>query len=83
MLRSKVTGLDALGQWQHDAPVVRRLDASTSVDIFGPMPAQAGVSDHLQEGMMNVRAISIGRPSPKDRLWAIRPPCLGSRAGEG
>ena len=57
------TRLDALGQWQHDARVVRRLDASTSVDIFGPMPAQPRVIDHLK-GVADVRAISI-RPSPR------------------
>ena len=69
------TGLDALGQWQHDAPLVRRLDASASVDVF----AQAGVSDHLHEGMMNVRAISIGRPGP----WAGERTAYGRSALHG
>ena len=48
------SGLDALRQWQHNTPVVRRLDASTSVDIFSSVPTQVGVSDNVQESMADV-----------------------------
>ena len=45
------SGLDALREWQHDAPVVRRLDASASVDIFSSVPAQVSVSNNMQESL--------------------------------
>ena len=70
------SGLDALREWQHDAPVVRRLDASASVDIFSSVPAQVSVSNNMQESLADVRAISSC--CREDRLWAIRPPCPGA-----
>ena len=46
------------------AKLFARLDASTSVDIFSSVPAQVGVSGHVQESMADVRAICSCCPSP-------------------